>query len=200
MSPAIQALIDQLEKLPGVGPKTAERFAYYLLKRPVDELDTLLSTLSGIRNQIKRCRVCQNVGLSDPCEICSDRHRQHGLICVVAEPQDVLAIEKTNEFSGLYHVLNGTINAPEGITPNHLTVKELWQRIKSLQTQKLSVEIILGLNANIEGETTTLYLIRLLKPSGIKITRLARGLPQGADLQYADEITLINALKGRREA
>lgn len=200
MQPAIQTLIDQLEKLPGVGPKTAERFAYYLLKRPVEELDALLNTLSGIRNQIKRCRVCQNVGITDPCEICADRRRQPGLVCVVAEPQDVLAIEKTNEFFGLYHVLNGTINAPEGITPNQLTVKELWQRIKNLQTQKLSVEIILALNATIEGETTALYLIRLLRPLGIKITRLARGLPQGADLQYADEITLTNALKGRREA
>lgn len=200
MQPAIQALIDQLEKLPGVGPKTAERFAYYLLKRPATELDELVSTLSNIRNQIKRCRICQNVGLTDPCEICADRYRQPGLICVVAEPQDVLAIEKTNEYFGLYHVLNGTINAPEGVTPNQLTVKELWQRIKNLQTQKLSVEVILALNATIEGETTALYLIRFLKPLGIKITRLARGLPQGADLQYADEITLTNALKGRREA
>lgn len=197
----IQTLTDLLEKLPGAGPRTAERFVYHLLRQPKEELEKLIAVLSQIKENIKICPVCQNFSLVSPCEICRDPRRDKFLICVVAEPQDMLAIEKTHEYHGLYHILNGVINAPDGITPEDLKIKELIQRIKNLIPHRRTkpMEIILGLNATIEGETTSLYLARLLKPLRLKITRLARGLPQGSDLQYADEITLSNALKGRRE-
>lgn len=185
-----------LETLPGVGPKTAERFVYHLLKQPKEEIEKLISALSQIKQNIKTCPICQNFSLSAPCEICADPRRDAHLICVVAEPPDLLAIEKTGEYRGRYHVLGGVINAPDGLTPDKLKIRELVQRIKVLPNQ---AEIILGLNVTIEGETTSLYLTRLLKPLRVKITRLARGLPQGSDMQYADEVTLLNALKGRRE-
>lgn len=199
MLPLFQNLREILERWPGIGPKTAERFVFYLLKQPKEELTRLIGALTEARDQSQTCGVCYNVATSNPCPLCADQRRESGLICVVAEPQDVLAIEKTNEFQGLYHVLGGTLDAPGGITPRQLKIQELINRLQAMQQQGQKTELILGLNANIEGETTMLYLTQLLKPLKITITRLARGLPQGSDLQYADEITLSNALKERRE-
>ncbi len=208
MNPSLtQTFAEMLEKWPGVGPRTAERFVYHLLRQPKEEIQKLIAFLSQIKENIKICPVCQNFSLVSPCEICADPRRDKSLICVVAEPPDIAAIEKTAEYRGLYHILGGVINAPEGITPENLKIKELIQRIKNLTAGRAKpIEIILALNATIEGETTSLYLARLLKPlpagqAGlrVKITRLARGLPQGSDLQYADAVTLSNALKGRRE-
>lgn len=193
----ITKLNEFFENLPGVGPKTAERFVFHMLKQPPAKIEEIIEVLKSLKGKIKRCSVCQNFSLSDPCEICGDSRRQKNIICVVAKPQDVAAIEKTHEFAGLYHLLDGLINAPDGIGPQELKIKELLVRLKTLP--KKDLEIILGLDANIEGETTALYLARLLKPLEIKVTRLARGLPQGSDLQYADEITLGSALAGRKE-
>lgn len=159
----------------------------------------MIAALNQIKSQIKKCRLCQNFSPTDPCEICADPRRDHSLICVVAEPQDMLAIEKTHEFQGVYHILGGVLDAPAGITPDKLSIKELLHRLRDKKNPAKRLEVILGLNATIEGETTSLYLARLLKPLGVRLTRLARGLPQGSDLQYADEVTLLNALKGRRE-
>lgn len=197
----IQKLTEILEKFPGVGPKTAERFVFHLFKQSPQELREFSAALEEIKNNIKTCSVCQNFSLTDPCEICADDKRSQNIICVVAYPQDVIALEKTASYSGTYHILNGNLNPAEGLTPDRLKVKELVERLKR-EVKKFGVknlEIILGLNANMEGETTSLYLLKLFKPSGIKITRLARGLPQGSDLQYADEVTLANALKERKE-
>ncbi len=196
-SPDLNKLNTFFESLPGVGPKTAERFVFHMLKQPPAKIEEIIEVLKSIKGKIKRCSVCQNFSLSDPCEICNDSRRQKNIICVVAKPQDVAAIEKTHEFTGLYHLLDGLINAPDGIGPQELKIKELLARLKKLP--KKDTEIILGLDATIEGETTALYLARLLKPLEIKVTRLARGLPQGSDLQYADEITLSIALSGRKE-
>lgn len=199
MHPLFQNLREILERWPGIGPKTAERFVFYLLKQPKEDLTRLIGALTEARDQSQTCGVCCNVAMANPCPICADPRREAGLICVVAEPQDVLALEKTGEYRGLYHVLGGTLDAPNGITPRQLKIQELVNRLQALQQQGKKTELILGLNANIEGETTMLYLTQLLKPLAITITRLARGLPQGSDLQYADEITLSNALKERRE-
>lgn len=193
----IVKLNEFFENLPGVGPKTAERFVFHILKQPTAKIEEIIEVLKSLKGKIKRCAVCQNFSLSDPCEICGDSRRQKNIICVVAKPQDIAAIEKTHEFTGLYHLLDGLINAPDGIGPQELKIKELLVRLKTLP--KKDLEIILGLDATIEGETTALYLARLLKPLEIKVTRLARGLPQGSDLQYADEITLGSALAGRKE-
>ncbi|MCX6779328.1 MAG: recombination mediator RecR [Candidatus Magasanikbacteria bacterium] len=197
----IQKLTEILEKFPGVGPKTAERFVFHLFRQTPNELSEFAASLEEIKNSIKICSNCQNFSTADPCEICTDSKRAKNTICVVAYPQDVIALEKTGSYTGTYHVLNGTLNFPEGLTPEKLKIKELIERLKkeAKQSGLKNLEIILGLNANMEGETTSLYLIKLLKPSGIKITRLARGLPQGSDLQYADEVTLLNALKDRKE-
>lgn len=199
MTPLFQNLQEILERWPGIGPKTAERFVFYLLKQSKEELTRLIGALTEARDQSQTCGVCQNVTMTNPCPLCADPRREAGLICVVAEPQDVLALEKTGEYRGLYHVLGGTLDAPNGITPRQLKIQELVNRLQTLQQQGKKTELILGLNANIEGETTMLYLTQLLKPLSLTITRLARGLPQGSDLQYADEITLSNALKERRE-
>lgn len=197
----VKKLTEILEKFPGVGPKTAERFVFHLFRQSPEELREFAGVLEEIKNKIKICSICQNFSITDPCEICSDNQRQKNLICVVAYPQDVVALEKTGFYKGTYHVLNGTLNFPEGLTPEKLKIKELVERLKTEAKQfgVKNLEIILGLNANMEGETTSLYLMKLLKPSGIKTSRLARGLPQGSDLQYADEITLGNALKDRKE-
>ncbi len=197
----IQKLTDILEKFPGVGPKTAERFVFHLFRQTPRELKELSVALEEIKDNIKICSTCQNFSASDPCEICADSKRLPNIICVVTYPQDVIALEKTGSFNGTYHVLNGNLSFAEGLTPEKLKIKELIERLKKTAGRfgLKNLEIILGLNANMEGETTSLYLIKLFKPSGIKITRLARGLPQGSDLQYADEVTLSNALSGRRE-
>ncbi|KKR48676.1 MAG: Recombination protein RecR [Candidatus Magasanikbacteria bacterium GW2011_GWC2_40_17] len=197
----IKKLTEILEKFPGVGPKTAERFVFHLFRQSSQELNELAATLLDIQKNIKSCSACQNFSITDPCEICADTQRAQNVICIVSYPQDIIALEKANSFTGTYHVLHGSVNLPEASTPANLKIKELIERLKKTAHNfgLKNLEIILGLNANMEGETTALYLTKLLKPSGIKITRLARGLPQGSDLQYADEITLLNALKERKE-
>jgi len=191
----VQNLIDEFNKLPGIGPKTSQRFVFYLLNQPKEEINKLVQALGGLKDEVKFCSVCQNITQKDPCGICSDSSRDQKTICVVAQVYDLLSIESTGEYKGLYHILGGVLNPLEGVTPRELRVKELVERIKKNKPS----EIILGLNPDLEGESTVIYLTKLLAPAKIKITRLAKGLPMGADLEYADEVTLSNALKGRRE-
>lgn len=192
---SIKNLIDQFTRLPGIGPKTAERLVFYLLKQDKSRIDSFSDALKTLNNQVTRCSICHNFAEKDPCYICSDPKRDSGLICIVAKPQDLLVIEKTNEFNGLYHVLGGLIDPLEGITPDLLTVRHLVDRIKKDAVN----EVILALNSNMAGETTTLYLTKLLKQFTVAVSRLAQGLPIGSDLEYADEITVSSALKGRRQ-
>ena len=195
-SSSIQNLMDQFAKLPSIGPKTAERLVFYLLKQPKSELIKFAEAIEHIHEKISLCSSCNNFSESNPCAICGDHSRDSRIICVVAKPQDVSALEKTHSFSGLYHVLGGNINPLENLQLNEIKINSLIKRIKERQAS----EIILALNPDMEGETTSLFLIKLLRQiPGLKISRLARGLPMGADLEYADEITLENALKGRSQ-
>jgi len=194
--PPIERLITHFRHLPGVGPRTATRFVFALLGKSEDELRAFGHALIDLHQSVHSCNVCANLSLQNPCAICADSKRDHTTICIVARPQDIQAMEETREYRGLYHVLGGTLNPIEGITPEQLKIKELLRRLDN-QTEKTQ-EIILALNPDLEGESTALYLSKLLKPRVPNITRLARGLSQGADLEYVDEVTLINALKGRR--
>lgn len=189
----VARLIEEFAKLPGIGPKTAQRLAFYMLSAPVDAPRQLANALIEVREKIKYCSVCGNFTELDPCGICADQGRQPALICVVEHPRDVIAIEKTGRFDGQYHVLHGALAPMEGISVEDLNIKSLLTRLK----QNAVEEIILATNPSIEGDTTAMYLARLLKPLEIKITRLAHGLPVGADLEYTDEYTLIKALQGR---
>jgi len=191
---SIQDLIDELAKLPGVGPKTAQRLTFYLLRGSEDNLNHLGSAVLSLKKGIKYCSVCCNFTDEEICRVCRDRDRDDEIICVVSEPLDVVAFEKTG-FRGTYHVLGGIISPVEGVGPEDLFIKELIDRLKN---SKVS-EIILATNPNLEGETTALYLQRLIQPLDIKITRIARGLPVGGDLEYADEVTLTRSIEGRRE-
>jgi recombination protein RecR len=190
---SIEQLAEQFAQLPGIGRKTAQRLALYILKMSRDEVVTMAKALINVKDKVRYCTICSNITETDPCAICSNTKRERSFICVVEEPHDVLAIEKTNEFKGLYHVLGGALSPLDGIGPDELKIKELLQRISTSTIE----EIILALNPNVEGETTTLYLSRLLKPMGIKVTRIARGLPVGSDLEFADEATLSRAFEGR---
>ena len=192
---AIQNLITYFSKLPSVGPKTAQRYVFYLLKQPAEELQKLAQFIAELKEKTITCSRCLALAESNPCPICADKKRQPDVICVVANTQDMLTLEATNQYSGLYHVLGGLINTIEEVKPEQLSIKQLTERLKKDGIK----EIILALNPTLEGETTVLYLVKLLKPYKIKITRLAKGLPTGADLEYADEITLTNALKYRNE-
>ena len=192
---SIQNLIDHFAKLPSVGPKTAERYVFYLLKAHPEWLQGFAQAIAELKEKTTVCRTCLSLAESDPCSICSDKKRNQALVCLVAETRDLLAIEETKQYNGLYFVLGGVINTIEGVKPEQLNIKPLVARIK----QKGLKEIILAFNPDLEGETTVLYLAKLFKPSKIKITRLAKGLPMGADLEYADEITLAHALKYRNE-
>lgn len=199
--PSLQALINQFNKLPGIGPKTAERFVFYLLRRPKEELEKFAQALLTSKNKIKLCSSCYNFTEAELCPICADPRRDPSIICLVAQSTDLIALEKTGDYKGIYHVLGGALSPIEGITPEKIRIKELIQRIDSkseTRTPKVK-EIILAFNPDLEGESTILYLVRLLKSYKIKITRLARGLPMGSDLEYADEVTLSSALEGRRE-
>lgn len=208
---SIQNLIDMFSMLPTVGPKTAERYVFYLLKQNPEDLQKFAQYLAELKEKTTICQKCLAISETDPCLICVDNKRDHGLICVVANTQDVLTIEATKQYNGLYHVLGGVINAIEGIKPEQLNIKPLLNRVKNLPTAPLSRdvrsgrgaggegEVILALNPNLEGETTSMYLAKLLKPYKLRVTRLAKGLPMGADLEYADEITLANALKYRTD-
>lgn len=192
---SIAALIEQFQKFPSVGPKSAQRMAFHLLKMPKSEVEKFAQSIIEAKENTFACDVCFNMSSSNPCEICKSTSRDRSMICVVSETKDLIAIEKTNEFHGLYHVLQGVISPIDGIGAEDVRIKELLHRLTSDDVK----EIILALNPSVEGEATSLYLGKLIKPFGIKITRIAFGLPVGADLEYADEITLARALEGRRE-
>ncbi len=193
--PPIARLIEALVKLPGIGPKTASRLAFYLLRAPDEEVMALAEALRELKQQTRLCEICFHITDESPCAICRDERRDHGLICVVEEPLDVLAIERTGEYTGVYHVLHGVISPMDGIGPEHLRIRELVERVQ----REAPREVILATNPSLEGENTAVYIHRLLAPMGVRITRLARGLPVGGDLEYADEITLVRALQGRQE-
>jgi recombination protein RecR len=188
-------LIEALQRLPGIGPKTAQRLTFFLLKRPVDEVRELSEALLAVKERIGYCRNCFNVTDEDPCHICADPARDPRVLCVVEEPNDLLAMERTGEFRGRYHVLLGALSPLDGIGPEDIKVRELLARVEEGET----TEVILATNPNVEGEATALYLSKLLRPLGVRVTRIARGLPVGGDLEYADQVTLSKALEGRRE-
>ena len=191
----VQELIDELGRLPGIGPKSAQRIAFHILQTESFDVKRLAQILMDVRDKVHFCSICGNVAEQDTCSICRDPRRSPATICVVEEAKDVVAIERTREFRGLYHVLGGAISPIDGIGPDQLRVKELLARIDP----EGITEVILCTNPNIEGETTAMYLARLLQPLGLKVTRIASGLPVGGDLEYADELTLGRALEGRRE-
>ena len=191
----VQDLIDELAKLPGVGPKGATRIAFHLLAADSADVTRLATLLAEVKDKIKFCRTCYNVAQDDLCRICADPRRDQSAICVVEEPKDVLAVERTREFRGRYHVLGGAISPIDGVGPDDLRVTELMTRL----ADGAIVEIILATDPNLEGEATATYLTRLISPLGIKVTRLASGLPVGGDLEYADEVTLGRAFEGRRQ-
>jgi len=190
----VQDLIDELGRLPGVGPKGAQRIAFYLLAADAGDVARLAQTLQRVKDQVRFCRVCGNVAEADECRICRDPRRSLEVICVVEEPKDVVAIERTREFRGRYHVLGGAISPIEGIGPDDLRIRELMVRLRDAAV----TELILATDPNLEGEATATYLARLIKPMGLRVTRLASGLPVGGDLEYADEVTLGRAFEGRR--
>jgi recombination protein RecR len=191
----VARLIEALQRLPGVGPKSAQRMTFYLLKRPIEEVRELSESLVAVKEQIVSCGTCFNVTDQDPCRICADPARDRRLLCIVEEPNDLLAMERTGEYRGHYHVLLGALSPLDGIGPEDLKVRELLARLEA----NAVVEVILATNPNVEGEATALYLAKLLRPLGPRITRIARGLPVGGDLEYADQVTLSKALEGRRE-
>ena len=187
-------LVEELQRLPGIGPKGAQRLAFHILKTPREDVDRLADAVRRVKEQVTYCSVCNNITDADPCAYCSSATRDPRVICVVEEPQNVAAIEKTREFKGTYHVLMGALSPLQGIGPDDLKIKGLLSRINGGVT-----EVILATNPNVEGEATAIYLARLLKPLGVKVTRIAMGVPVGSDLEYADEVTMHKALEGRRE-
>jgi len=187
-------LIEELQRLPGIGPKGAQRLAFHLLRTPREQTDRLVEAVRDVKERVTYCSVCNNITDSDPCVYCRSESRDHRLICVVEEPQNVAAIEKTREFKGVYHVLMGALSPLQGIGPDELKIKGLLAR-----TADGATEVILATNPNVEGEATAIYLARLLKPLGVKVTRIAMGVPVGSDIEYADEVTMHRALEGRRE-
>jgi recombination protein RecR len=193
----VARLIDELARLPGVGPKTASRLAFHLLRSPEEQARRLADALSGLAGGVVTCARCQNLAESSPCPLCSDPTRDAGLVCVVEEPLDVLALDRTGSFRGLFHVLHGAISPVDGVTPGHLRIRELVGRLSAEPIE----EIILATNPSLEGDATAMYLERAIRAEhpAVKITRLARGLPVGGDIEYADEVTLARALDGRRE-
>jgi len=190
----VSRLIEELGKLPGIGPKSAARLAYYLLRIPEAEARALAEAIIAVKDKTVLCSSCQNITDSDPCAICTSDERDHSIICVVKEPLDILALERTGRYKGLYHVLHGVLSPMDGIGPEDLKIKELLERIKTGSVK----EVILATNPNLEGEATAMYIQKLLSPLELRITRLARGLPVGGDLEYADEVTLTHALDGRQ--
>jgi recombination protein RecR len=195
MPAALAALVEELVRLPGIGPKTAQRLAFHLLKTPREGAAALAEAILGLKDRTRLCARCFNIAEEELCLVCRDPRRDSQLLCVVEEVNDLLAIEKTREYRGLYHVLGGSLSPLDGRGPEQIRGKELLARIQALGPR----EVILATNPNVEGEATSLYLLRLLKPLQIKVTRIARGLPMGGDLEYADEVTLARALEGRRE-
>ena len=191
----VARLIDELNKLPGIGPKSAARLAFYLLKSPKEQTQALAEAILDMKDRIVFCAICFNITEEDPCQICQDASRDRTKICVVEEPLDVIAIDRTNDYKGLYHVLHGALNYMEGITPQQLKIDELLKRVQAKEVD----EVILATNATTEGDATAMYIHRQLAKLGVRTTRIARGLPMGGDLEYADEVTLSRAMEGRRE-
>jgi recombination protein RecR len=191
----IAGLIEELNKLPGIGPKSAKRLAYHLLRSPDEEARALAEAILTLKEKIKLCSICFDNTDCDPCRICQDTERDHSKICVVEKPSDILPLEQTGKYNGVYHVLHGTISPTEGIGPEELKIKELLARLKDGSV----TEVIVATNPNVESETMAMYLQRIIAPLGVRITRLARGLPFGAELEYADDLTLGQALENRRE-
>jgi len=191
----VRKLIESFEKLPGIGPKTAQRLTFYLLHVPQSQLETFAEALATLKKNTVLCSICHNVTDKDPCSVCSNQNRDKSIICVVEQPLDVLALEKTGEYQGVYHVLHGAISPLNNIGPDELHIRELLPRLKNGEVK----EVILATNPNMEGEATAMYLAKLIKPLEIKVTRLAHGLPVGADIEYADEVTLSRAIEGRRK-
>lgn len=192
---SVTRLIEEFHRLPGIGPKTAQRLTFYLLRASRTQVDGLAEAIHDLREKITVCALCQNIAEDNPCNVCRDETRDRTMICVIEEPLDLVAIERTREYKGLYHVLHGAISPVEGIGPEDLRIKELLERLRDGRV----TEVLLATNPNLEGEATAMYIERLIKPLGIRMTRLARGLPVGGDLEYADEVTLTRALEGRRE-
>lgn len=188
-------LINELSKLPGIGGKTAQRLAFHILSLENREAQALANSILEAKETMKYCSTCGNLTDQDPCTICSDKRRRQDVICVVESPRDVMAMERIKEFDGLYHVLHGAISPMDGIGPEDINLKQLIVRLQNSDVK----EIILATNPNIEGEATAMYIARLIKPSGIKVSRIANGIPVGGDLEYADEVTLLKAMEGRRE-
>jgi recombination protein RecR len=187
-------LIEELQRLPGIGPKGAQRLAFHILRTPREQADRLVDAVRDVKERVTYCSVCNNITDADPCAFCSSGARNHDVICVVEEPQNVTAIERTREFKGVYHVLMGALSPLQGIGPDDLKIKGLLRRLENGVS-----EVILATNPNVDGEATAIYLARLLKPLGVKVTRIAMGVPVGSDLEYADEVTMHKALEGRRE-
>jgi recombination protein RecR len=191
----VTRLIEAFSQLPGIGPKTASRLTFYLLRRPAEQAEALADALRDMKQRTVFCGTCFNITEQSPCAICRDEGRDRSIVCVVEEPLDVLAIDRTGEYRGLYHVLHGAISPVEGIGPDELRINELMARLRDQPAH----EVLLATNPNLEGEATAMYLARLIQPLGVRVTRLARGLPVGGDLEYADAVTLGRALQGRRD-
>jgi recombination protein RecR len=195
MVDSLEKLIEEFSKFPGIGKKTAQRMAFFVLKQRKEEAESLAQAVLDVKEKVRYCSVCFNITEDDPCSICKDERRDRSVICVVEEANDVAALEKTNQFKGLYHVLGGVLSPLDGVGPEDLKVKELLARLKDGTVK----EVIIATNPSTEGEATAVYLSKLIKPLGVKVTRIARGLPAGGDLEYADQTTLSNALEGRVE-
>ena len=194
-SPSIEKLIEAFEKLPSIGSKTAARLAFYILNSSEEETKEFVNSILEAKKNLKYCSICYNISDTDPCMICANKGRDKSIICVVEDVKDIVAMEKTHEFKGVYHVLHGSISPMKGVGPDDIKIKELLSRLMEGDVK----EIILATNPRVEGEATAMYLSKLIKPLGIKVTRIAHGIPVGGDLEYTDEITLSKALEGRRE-
>ena len=203
MVESLEKLIDEFSKLPGIGKKTAQRMAFHILKGKKETAEALAQALLDVKEKVNYCSVCFNITEEDPCKTCKDEKRERSVICVVEEANDVLALERTNQYKGLFHVLGGVLSPLDGIGPDDLKIKELLLRLKGpkdpASREKQVKEVILATNPNTEGEATAIYIAKLIKSLSIKVTRIARGLPAGGDLEYADQVTLANALEGRIE-
>ncbi len=191
----LRALVEQLQRLPGIGAKGAQRLAFHILREPRDDIEALIDSIRAVKEQITYCSVCHNITDADPCYYCTEEARDRSLICVVEDPHNVTAVEKTDEFNGTYHVLMGALSPLQGVGPDDLRIKSLLERVGGGGVE----EVILATNPNVEGEATAIYLAKLLKPLGVRVTRIAMGLPVGSDLEYVDDVTMHKAMEGRRE-
>lgn len=194
-SPSIEKLIESFERLPSIGHKTAVRLAFYILNQPNEQIKDFIDSIINAKKNLKYCSKCFNISDTDPCVICNNEKRDSSIICVVEDVKDIIAMERTHEYKGVYHVLHGTISPMNGIGPDEIKIKELLNRLQNNEVK----EVILATNPRVEGEATAMYISKLIKPLGIKVTRIAHGIPVGGDLEYTDEVTLIKAMEGRRE-